>query len=343
MKNRGMNVGLLVTGMLVGLSIGPTAHAVSEYLTATPSTQTFYVDGQQVELEAYAINGHNYVQLRDVGQVVDFNVCYDASKNAVIMEPDKPYTGEDVGTVTPPSSSYPVESVDYAAQANPAIFSGELTPTIYNAVRHSVLNQEDIMNGQEPISMGTAVTRNSSLENAFAGMGKYPIYELIYRNDGYVCNVRYPEAYHEAAAHTQGFVDSLEGLSDKEKVKAICWYVVDRITYETVYAGPNKVLVQDGEVPGSCMAYSASFQFLCNRANIPCILLSSETHQWTMVYVDGQWWDVDATAEEATAPEDRDSARVMTDPSERFGAAFTDQDPAATLFAQEALIPGSTK
>lgn len=191
--------------------------------------------------------------------------------------------------------------------------------------------------------MGTDVTRNSSLDNALAGMGHYPIYELLYRDNGYVCNVRYPEAYHEAAAHTQSFVDSLSGLSDKEKVEAICWYVVDHITYETVYAGPNKVLVQDGEVPGSCMAYSASFQFLCERANIPCVLISSYAHQWTMVYVGGQWWDVDATAEEGILPEDRHLVHVMTDPAERYGSEFTDQDPAATLFAQEALVPGSTK
>ena len=28
-------------------------------LTAAPSTQTFYVDGKQVDLEAYVIHGHN--------------------------------------------------------------------------------------------------------------------------------------------------------------------------------------------------------------------------------------------------------------------------------------------
>lgn len=333
----------LLVGVLLGLSIVPAAKAIGEHLTAIPSTQIFFVDGRQIELEAYAINGHNYVQLRDVGQVVNFNVCYDASRNAVIMEPDKPYTGEDVGTVISSPNPQLAESTDYAVQANPSIFSNELTPAIYNAVRHTVVNREGIMSGQEPVNMGPNVTRNSSLDNALAGMGKYPIYELAYCNNGYVCNVRYPEAYAEAAAHTQGFVDSLKGLNDGEKVKAICWYVADRITYETVYAGPNKVLIQDSEVPGNCMAYSASFQFLCNRANIPCVLVSSQVHQWTMVYVDEQWWDVDVTAEEATTPEDRDSVRVLTDPSERYGADFTDQDPAATQFAQESLVPGSTK
>lgn len=338
--SRKRDFAFLTAGILAGMVLVPTAaHAVSEVLAATRSYQPIYVDGQQVQMEAYAINGHNYMQLRDVGQAVGFEVYWDGE--AVQIVSNKPYTG--LPPVQPPAPTTTPTMADYSTQANPSVFTDELTPAIYNAVRDTVVNREKIMSGQEPINMGPNVTRNSSLDNALAGMGHYPIYELLYRDNGYVCNVRYPEAYHEAAAHTQDFVNSLNGLSDREKVEAICWYVEERITYETVYAGPNKVLVQDSEVPGNCMAYSASFQFLCDRANIPCVLVSSYVHQWTMVYVDGQWRDVDVTAEEGTPPEYRDSAHVMTDPAERYGSDFEDQDPAATLFAQEALVPGSTK
>ncbi len=97
MKARGKNAVLLLTGMLVGLALAPTAaHAVNQYLTATPSTQTFYVDGQRVELEAYGINGYNYVKLRDIGQLLDFNVAYDPVKNAAVIQSDRPYIGEDI-------------------------------------------------------------------------------------------------------------------------------------------------------------------------------------------------------------------------------------------------------
>ena len=63
-------------------------------LTAAPSTQTFYVDGKQVDLEAYVINGHNYVQLRDVGRAVDFGVAYDQGANRVLVDTSSPYTEE---------------------------------------------------------------------------------------------------------------------------------------------------------------------------------------------------------------------------------------------------------
>lgn len=334
------NGSMLLAGILVGMILaGPVANAATEYFQAQRTLHPIYVDGQQVQMEAYAINGHNYMQLRDVGQAVGFEVYWDGE--AVQIVSDQPYTG--LPPVQPPAPTTTPTTPDYSPQANPSVFTDELTPAIYNAVRDTVVNREKIMSGQEPINMGPNVTRNSSLDNALAGMGKYPIYELIYQDNGYVCNVRYPDAYHEAAAHTQGFVNSLDGLSDREKVEAICWYVADRITYETVYAGPNKALVQDGEIPGSCMAYSASFQFLCNRANIPCVLVGSNVHQWTMVYVDGMWRDVDVTAEDCFTPEERSSAHVMTNPSERYGPNYTDRDPAATLFAQEAFVPGSTK
>lgn len=75
---------LLATGILVGTVLGgPAAQAAVEALTATPSTQTFYVDGQRVSLMAYAVEGNNYVQLRELGDLVGFQVGYQESDNSV--------------------------------------------------------------------------------------------------------------------------------------------------------------------------------------------------------------------------------------------------------------------
>ena len=79
-------------GILAGLALsGPAAQAAAN-LTATLSAQPIYVDGAQVSMTAYAINGNNYVKLRDVGEAVGFNVYWDGS--AVQIESGKPYTGE---------------------------------------------------------------------------------------------------------------------------------------------------------------------------------------------------------------------------------------------------------
>ena len=79
-------------GILAGITLsGPAAQAATEAITATLSSQPIYVDGQQVELEAYEIHGNNFVKLRDVGDAVGFNVYWDG---AVQIESGRPYTGE---------------------------------------------------------------------------------------------------------------------------------------------------------------------------------------------------------------------------------------------------------
>ena len=82
-------------GILAGIALsGPAVQAATATLTASSTTQTFYVSGQKVQFEAYAIAGHNYVKLRDIGQAVDFGVTYDAATNSVHIDPDASYQKE---------------------------------------------------------------------------------------------------------------------------------------------------------------------------------------------------------------------------------------------------------
>ena len=82
------------SGLLVGMALfgGGTAYAAG--LMAEPSSQTFYLDGKQIYLQAYAIGGNNYVKLRDIGQAVDFGVTYDGSTNSVHIDPNSHYEQE---------------------------------------------------------------------------------------------------------------------------------------------------------------------------------------------------------------------------------------------------------
>lgn len=73
-------------GILAGLALSGPAAQAADYLTARPSSQTFYIDGQQTALTAYAIGGSNYVRLRDIGRAVNFGVTYDATTNSVYID-----------------------------------------------------------------------------------------------------------------------------------------------------------------------------------------------------------------------------------------------------------------
>ena len=103
----------VLAGTLIGAALVGPASAEVAALTAAPSTQTFYVDGKQVDLEVYVIHGHNYVQLRDVGRAVDFGVAYDQGANCVLVDTSSPYTEESAvsapsGVVTVPQSDEPL-------------------------------------------------------------------------------------------------------------------------------------------------------------------------------------------------------------------------------------------
>ena len=92
--NRAKNTGLVLCGLVLGLSLSAPAAQAVESLKATLSTNRILVDGQEVRLTAYNINGNNYVMLRDIGSAVGFNIYWDSDSKCVQVESDKPYTGE---------------------------------------------------------------------------------------------------------------------------------------------------------------------------------------------------------------------------------------------------------
>ena len=102
-------VGTFITGLLVGATLFGGTAAYAAGVMAEQSMNRFLVDGQEVQLNAYAINGSNYLKLRDIGEVVGFNVYWGAEKHCVQIEGDKPYT--DVAPIannedTPPLAGY---------------------------------------------------------------------------------------------------------------------------------------------------------------------------------------------------------------------------------------------
>ena len=92
--SRRKEIALVTAGILAGIAVSGPATQAAAGLMANPSSQQFYVNEQRIPMQAYEINGSNYVKLRDIGQVVDFGVTYDAAANTVTIHPDKPYEME---------------------------------------------------------------------------------------------------------------------------------------------------------------------------------------------------------------------------------------------------------
>lgn len=84
----------LIAGILIGITLFGGSSVLAAGITAERSTNRIYVNGQEVHLTAYNINGNNYVMLRDVGKTVGFEVYWDGDAKCVQIESEKPYTGE---------------------------------------------------------------------------------------------------------------------------------------------------------------------------------------------------------------------------------------------------------
>ena len=112
----------LIAGILIGITLFGGSSVLAAGITAERSTNRVYVDGQEVRLTAYNINGNNYVMLRDIGREVGFNVYWNDDARCVQVESDKPYTGiapVKAGTSEPasqPEVTMPADDVADAKQ-----------------------------------------------------------------------------------------------------------------------------------------------------------------------------------------------------------------------------------
>ena len=90
MKRGSFAAGFLTCLLVVGVTT--TAYAAG--IMAERSHHRVVVDGKEVQMEAYVINGNNYVKLRDMGKAVGFEVYWDSDTKCVQVKSGIPYTGE---------------------------------------------------------------------------------------------------------------------------------------------------------------------------------------------------------------------------------------------------------
>lgn len=127
----------MFTGLFIGAIITGGASAYTAGILAERSTNRIYVDGQEVQMEAYAVNGNNYVKLRDIGKTVDFEVYWDGDAKCVQVESGKPYTGiapvkaETSGPASQPEVTTPADDVDAMKQSAMGLSRDKITVCVY--------------------------------------------------------------------------------------------------------------------------------------------------------------------------------------------------------------------
>lgn len=302
---------------ILGAAICGGSAAYATEKSAARSLHTVYVDGERVELEAYLIDGYNYVKLRDVGKAVGFNVYWDGT---VQIQSDEPYTG------AAPEDAAPEVTV----------------PAVATETQVLAALRETVASGKASAPMAMTAQTRKDMGELLALLGEWPVYQVKTEGDGSSrFTVSFPTGYTAAAERCRPFIASLSGMSGRERVREIAFYVCDRLTYRAgASSSIEDIFRSDGIHAGNCMTYAHSFAFLCGLADIPCVYVRSATHQWNEVYVDGQWWSVDVTSNDVgDDPSVRPYQAVLTDPGELYGGTYKLAQPELVEKAKSILVP----
>ena len=89
-----------ITGFILGAVIFGSISAYATGILAQKSTQQIAINGIIVPVEAYNIEGRNYVQLRDIANKTNkFAFDYDEVTATVLIDTNLPYINFDTGEI----------------------------------------------------------------------------------------------------------------------------------------------------------------------------------------------------------------------------------------------------
>ena len=232
----------LIAGILIGITLFGGSSVLAAGITAERSTNRIYVDGQEVRLTAYNINGNNYVMLRDVGKTVGFEVYWDGDAKCVQVESKKPYTGE------APVTSAEAKPVEQPAQTDVAAAKQDIVDRT-NALRRAKdvaalrvndkLMQAAQVRADEMAASGIySHTRpdgrksNTVTDSKYTGENIHSISELYLEQQHKTLSEAVVELWSNSRAHADNMTSSRYGEIGVGLARGIdkdgfdCWYCV---------------------------------------------------------------------------------------------------------------------
>ena len=232
----------LIAGILIGITLFGGSSVLAAGITAERSTNRIYVNGQEVHLTAYNINGNNYVMLRDVGKTVGFEVYWDGDAKCVQIESEKPYTGE------APVTSAEAKPVEQPAQTDVAAAKQDIIDRT-NALRkengvaalrvNDKLMQAAQVRADEMDASGVySHTRpdgrksNTVTDSKYTGENLHNISELYLEQQHKTLSEAVVELWSNSRAHADNMTSSRYGEIGVGLARGIdkdgfdCWYCV---------------------------------------------------------------------------------------------------------------------
>ena len=233
---------------------------------------------------------------------------------------------------------------DFSQDANPDVFTATYDRALYNTIRQTLVDGTSVT---APAYTMVGNNRYSDVKNLLTRMEGVMRYEhYVPENfsdywqylDYFAVSATMPENYQAPLDFIQPVIAKAVKMdTDSEKVEYLNDYLCTLLTYEnSKTAGITDTFAQHtGELQAACGSYARAFKFLCGAADIPCFTISTSSHTWNMVYVDGQWLHVDVSLNDLTSS--HSMLLRETYPN------HPDRAPEQTAFLKELLVPNSTK
>ena len=232
---------------------------------------------------------------------------------------------------------------DFSQEANPSVFTGAYSRELYNAIRQTMVDGTSENPAYTMVSKGDDYSAVKNLIGRMEGVLRYEHHvpqgftDYWRYLDYFAVSAEMPENYQGPLDFIQPVIEATAEMTDRERVEAFNDYIRTLLAYQKgKTAGVTQTFAPHaGELKAACGSYARALKFLCAAADIPCFTVSSKTHTWNLVYVDGQWLHVDVSANDLSGRNG-----VLLVESYQTGK---DQAPEATAFLKELFVPGSTK
>ena len=232
---------------------------------------------------------------------------------------------------------------DFSQEASPEVFAGAYSRELYNAIRQTMVDGTSENPAYTMVAKGDDYSAVKNLIGRMEGVLRYEHH--VPQNftdywrylDYFAVSAEMPENYQAPLDFVQPVIEGTAEMTDRERVEAFNDYIRTLLAYQKgKTAGVTQTFAPHaGELKAACGSYARALKFLCAAADIPCFTVSSKTHTWNLVYVDGQWLHVDVSANDLSGRNG-----VLLVESYQTGK---DQAPEATAFLKELFVPGSTK
>ena len=233
---------------------------------------------------------------------------------------------------------------DFSQEANPEVFTGVYDRALYNTIRQTMVDgTSDAAPAYTMVAKGDEYSAVRNLIGRMEGVLRYEHHvPQNFTNywqylDYFAVSAEMPENYQEPFDFIQPTIQATDGMTDREKVEYFNDYIRSLLAYQKgkVSGITQTFAPHTGELKAACGSYARAMKFLCAAADIPCFPISSATHTWNLVYVDGAWLHVDVSANDLSG---RNGGLLI-----KTYQTGKDQAPEATAFLKELFVPGSTK